>query len=71
MFGRHKSDISILYEELKDELADLHNKEVSFFYRPFFGNPPRFLAVRTTSKKEDGRKKLKGKKTYLSQQLRL
>jgi hypothetical protein len=40
VFGQHKSDISILYEELEAELADLHNKEVSFFYRTFLGNPP-------------------------------
>jgi hypothetical protein len=37
---RNISGNSTLHEELEAELADLHNKEVSFF-RPFLGNTPR------------------------------
>jgi 5-aminolevulinate synthase len=37
---RNISGNSTLHEELEAELADLHNKEVSFFYRPFLGNHP-------------------------------
>jgi hypothetical protein len=40
MFGRNKSYISILHEELEAELADLHNKEVSFFTVYFSESPP-------------------------------
>jgi hypothetical protein len=47
IFGLHKSDISkfsIVYKELEAELADLHNKEVSFFTGHFSETLPTRLS---------------------------